>query len=338
MNRLDFLKAYIPNSILRFVLYILFAPIVLGIIFAVTPFVIGGLVIYLAYKNISDEKIKWTVITIVTVSLIVSTSLFTKNIQENSNSNNNVPTNLESKNNNFPESENKETTFQGNQTQNNTQEQPQETFLVTRVVDGDTIEIEGGKRVRYIGIDTPETVDPNRPTGCYGKEASNKNSELVLNKKVRLVKDVSDTDRYGRLLRYVYIDNTFVNDYLVKEGYAKASTYAPDVKFSEQFAASEREARENKRGLWGSACELSIAPTVTPSTIAPAPTVAPSPVVQYNSTYSGGTSNSGSGVVKKSSTGICHAPGTTYYNKTKNFTSYETVEDCLNSGGRLPKK
>ena len=67
----------------------------------------------------------------------------------------------------------------------------------------------------------------------------------------------------GCVLRYVYIDDTFVNDYLVKEGYAKASTYAPDVKFSEQFAASEREARENKRGLWGSACEVSVAPTVT---------------------------------------------------------------------------
>jgi len=81
MNRLDFLKSYIPNSILRFFLYILFAPIVLGIIFALIPFIIGGLVIYLAYKNISDEKIKWTVITIVTISLIVSTSLFTKNIK-----------------------------------------------------------------------------------------------------------------------------------------------------------------------------------------------------------------------------------------------------------------
>jgi len=161
---------------------------------------------------------------------------------------------------------------------------------------------------------------------------------LVLNKKVRLVKDVSDTDRYGRLLRYVYVDDTFVNDYLVKEGYAKASTYAPDVKFSGQFAASEREARENKRGLWGSACEISVAPVVTPSITATAPVVAPAPVIQKESTYSGGSSNSGSGIVKKSTTGICHAPGTTYYNKTKNYTAYETVEDCLNSGGRLPKR
>ena len=89
------------------------------------------------------------------------------------------------------------------------------TYLVTKVIDGDTIQIEGGQKVRYIGIDTPETVDPTRPDGCFGKEASEKNKNLVLGKKVRLEKDVSLTDRYGRLLRYVYVDELFVNDALV---------------------------------------------------------------------------------------------------------------------------
>jgi micrococcal nuclease len=201
----------------------------------------------------------------------------------------------------------------------------QETFLVTKVIDGDTIEIEGGKRVRYIGIDTPETVDPNRPVGCFGKEASSKNSELVLNKRVKLVKDVSETDRYGRLLRYVYIDDIFVNDYLVVEGYAKASTYAPDVKYSEQFVNSERNAREEKKGLWGGACDIKPqTSSFTPNYVAPS--VAPAPAIGGEETT----------VVKKSSTGICHAPGTTYYSKTKNFTPYDTVQDCLDSGGRMP--
>lgn len=82
----------------------------------------------------------------------------------------------------------------------------QRTFpKVVRVIDGDTIEIEGGDRVRYIGIDTPETVDPRKPVQCYGQEASNKNKELVEGKTVELEKDVSETDKYGRLLRYVWL-------------------------------------------------------------------------------------------------------------------------------------
>lgn len=93
-------------------------------------------------------------------------------------------------------------------------------LLVTRVIDGDTIELENGKRVRYLGINTPESVDPRKPVECFGKEASFKNKELVLNKKVVLEKDISEIDKYGRLLRYVYVDNIFVNLELIKQGYA----------------------------------------------------------------------------------------------------------------------
>src|SRR4030042_2567140 len=83
-----------------------------------------------------------------------------------------------------------------------------EGILVTRVIDGDTIEIEGGQKVRYIGIDTPEKVDPRPSVQCYGKEAAAKNKELVEGKRVRLEKDVSETDKYGRLLRYVFVGDT----------------------------------------------------------------------------------------------------------------------------------
>ncbi|MFZ1735991.1 MAG: thermonuclease family protein [Candidatus Moraniibacteriota bacterium] len=121
---------------------------------------------------------------------------------------------------------------------------------ISRVVDGDTVELESGQKVRYIGIDTPETVDPRRPVGCFGKEASDKNKELVDGKDVRLVKDVSETDKYGRLLRYVYAGDLFVNEYLVREGYAKASSYPPDVKYRDLFREAEADARINKRGLW----------------------------------------------------------------------------------------
>jgi len=133
---------------------------------------------------------------------------------------------------------------------------------VVRVVDGDTLEVEmGGRRytVRHIGIDAPETVDPRRPAMCYGQEASRRHRQLVEGKTVLLEKDVSETDRYGRLLRYVWADGVFVNAALVQEGYARAYTVPPDVKHAELFRRLEREARETGRGLWG-ACPAFGAP------------------------------------------------------------------------------
>lgn len=131
-----------------------------------------------------------------------------------------------------------------------------ERVLVTKVVDGDTIKLENGNTVRLIGIDTPETKDPRRPVGCFGKEASNKMKSLVEDNEVILQKDVSETDKYKRLLRYVYLPLEdggvlFVNDYMVREGYAKVLTYPPDVKFNEQLREAEVQAREGGRGLWG---------------------------------------------------------------------------------------
>ena len=124
--------------------------------------------------------------------------------------------------------------------------------IVTRVVDGDTIEIEGGKKVRYIGIDTPETSHPSKPVECYGKEATDKNRELVEGKMVVLEKDISETDRYGRLLRYVWVNGEMVNELLVRQGFAQVSTYPPDVKYQQLFLEGERIAREEMLGFWGS--------------------------------------------------------------------------------------
>lgn len=132
-------------------------------------------------------------------------------------------------------------------------------ILVTHIVDGDTIEIATGKKVRYIGVDTPETKDPKKAKQCFGEEASQKNKELVEGKEIGMVKDISETDRYGRLLRYVYVTDPtasppatiFVNEYLVKEGYAYAATFPPDVKYSEHFRKLQDEAMRQKKGLWG---------------------------------------------------------------------------------------
>lgn len=139
-----------------------------------------------------------------------------------------------------------------------------ETAVVKRVIDGDTIELSDGRKVRYVGIDTPETVDPRRPVGCFGKEASAKNKELVGGKSVELEKDISEIDKYGRLLRYVYVETetgrVMVNQLLVEEGYAMSSTFPPDVKYQEQFISAEQDARKAERGLW-SACSSTPTPT-----------------------------------------------------------------------------
>lgn len=137
-------------------------------------------------------------------------------------------------------------------------------FKVVKVVDGDTIKLENGEAVRYIGIDTPETVHPSKPIQCFGKEASDKNKELVEGKVVKLEKDITDRDKYGRLLFYVWVGDLFVNDYLVRQGYAYAYTYPPDVKYNEQFVQAQREAKENSRGLWAGCLEQEVVGETSP--------------------------------------------------------------------------
>ncbi|MFC2003002.1 thermonuclease family protein, partial [Chloroflexota bacterium] len=118
---------------------------------------------------------------------------------------------------------------------------------VIEVIDGDTITVEGGYRVRYIGIDTPE-IHPQPE--AYGIEAWQANRRLVEGKIVRLERDVSETDKYGRLLRYVYVDSGFVNAELVSEGLACAKTYPPDTKYQDLLKEIEAEARHAGRGMW----------------------------------------------------------------------------------------
>jgi len=129
---------------------------------------------------------------------------------------------------------------------------------VVRVTDGDTIRVAVGgrlERVRYIGIDTPESVKPDTPVQCYAHRAAAENARLVSGRRVRLVLDVESRDRFGRLLAYVYRlpDGRFVNDALVRGGYARTLTIPPNVRFAARFAALARQARRAGRGLW-SAC------------------------------------------------------------------------------------
>ncbi len=143
-----------------------------------------------------------------------------------------------------------------------------EDATVEEVVDGDTIVVAGGTRVRLIGVDTPETKDPRTAVQCFGAQAHAFTAGLLPEgTAVRLVHDVERRDRYQRTLAYVYraSDGLFVNATLVAEGYAQAATYPPNVAHAEELTALARAAREEGRGLW-SACgdEASTAPPVTP--------------------------------------------------------------------------
>ena len=122
-----------------------------------------------------------------------------------------------------------------------------DTTTATRVIDGDTIEIGTGQRVRYIGIDTPEVYPVAE---AFGMEAWEANRRLVEGKKVRLERDVSDTDKYGRLLRYVYVDDLLINAELVRLGLARAKAYPPDTAHQGLLEQLEKEAREAGLGMW----------------------------------------------------------------------------------------
>lgn len=118
------------------------------------------------------------------------------------------------------------------------------TYKVTNVVDGDTLDLSTGEKVRLLGIDAPEA---NQPGGDIARAFLEK---LVLNKEVVLKKDVTDKDKYGRLLRFVYVGDTFVNAEMIKRGYAIPRFYPPDERYKEQFEKLRDEAEKNKRGLW----------------------------------------------------------------------------------------
>ncbi len=219
----------------------------------------------------------------------------------------------------------------------NTQEQKEvvveKLYKVETVVDGDTIKVDmDGKSetLRLIGIDTPETVDPRKPVQCFGEEASKKAKETLTGKTVRLEADPTqgERDKYQRLLRYVYLeDGISFNKWMIDEGYAHEYTYQSNpYKYQADFKDAERSARENKKGLWNET-------TCNGDTTVAAALVTAGVVSSLVS-----ESDSNSLPVKKSTSSICHAPGTTYYAKTKNFVPYNTVDECLNSGGRLPKK
>lgn len=225
------------------------------------------------------------------------------------------------------------------------------TYQVLKVVDGDTIHISyNGKdeKVRFIGLDTPETKDPRKPIQCFGREASAKMTELVENKKVRLEFDRTqgERDKYGRLLAFVYSeDNKNLAYEMIRQGYGNEYTYNSNpYKYQNEFKEAARKAREENKGLWAEntcagdttkpADMSATKPQPTPvSNSTPRPRTAPAPVAptpqqqqsQGACVIKGNISRNGK---------IYHMPGQKYYNKTNPEAIFCSEAEAQSAGFR----
>jgi len=208
-------------------------------------------------------------------------------------------------------------------------------FLVSSVVDGDTVKVNIGGTVetlRLIGIDTPETVDPRKPVQCFGVEASNKAKELLTGKSVRLEADSTQGERdiYGRLLRYVFLgDGRNFNKLMIEQGYAYEYTYNTPYKYQTEFKQAESYARTNKLGLWADDTCAGVA----------------TPVSADSGTNTNTSADAPEGCVIKgniSTEKIYHLPGCDSYEKTVIDESagerwFCTEEEALAAGWRKAK-
>lgn len=208
----------------------------------------------------------------------------------------------------------------------------QKTFEVVKVVDGDTIDVSINstvKRIRLIGINTPETVDPRKLVECFGVEASNKAKLLLSGKKVILENDSSqgEKDKYGRLLRYVFLeDGTNFNLTMIKEGYAYEYTYNLPYKYQAEFKKAQKEAETTKAGLWSSTCNGKNTPVI----------ISPTNTIQTNGSSGSCTIK---GNINSKREKIYHTIGCGSYNKTMINKSqgerwFCSEEEAVNAGWR----
>lgn len=246
-------------------------PIVLIISFAFLPFVIAAILAWFVHKKVSNKKFRYAAFAVIILFTLFFGSAWVFAMTSSNTPKQQVENKKEQTDRNSPqatkpvEPSTPPSGFKAQPAPNNSNIVLAQ---VIRVVDGDTIEVDLGggnkKKIRYIGIDTPETVDPRKGVQCFGKEASAKNQELVGNNIVGLEKDVSETDKYGRLLRYVYKGDLLVNEILVAEGYAHSSSYPPDIKYQDKFRLAEQKARTSNLGLWN-LCSATPVPNSNPA-------------------------------------------------------------------------
>ena len=206
------------------------------------------------------------------------------------------------------------------------------TYQVLKVMDGDTIHISyNGKdeKVRFVGLDTPETKDPRKPIQCFGREATAKMTELAENKKVRLEFDKTqgERDKYGRILAFVYgEDNKNLAYEMIRQGYGNEYTYNSNpYKYQNEFKEAARKAREENKGLWA---ESTCAGDATKPADSPAPAPQPQQQAQGACVIKGNIGKNGK---------IYHLPGQKYYDKTNPEAIFCSEEEAQNAGFRRSK-
>ena len=202
-----------------------------------------------------------------------------------------------------------------------------EEAVVERVIDGDTFVTREGSRVRLIGVNAPEisgTVEP------FGEEAANYAKRMLTGRTVWMFRDVSETDRYGRLLRFVFIpgDRVMFNERLVLEGYANAATYPPDVSLADRFREAERKARKAEAGLWGDGAAQAAdgeaaAGGASGDSGGERSDACPSPDIKGN--------------INSRGEKIYHVPGSRYYDRTIAEVWFCTAQEAEAAGFRAPK-
>lgn len=240
---------------------------------------------------------------------------------------------------------------------------------VSRVVDGDTVELEGGDRVRMIGVNTPETVKPGEPEQPYGKQASDFTKSQIQGKRLFLETDVQEKDQYGRILGYLYtqepknqdeLEKYMFNAILLREGYAQLMTIQPNSKYADTFVKFQRQAREGNKGLWA----LGIYKDASTSTNdvfvqgkAPGKqttAAANSPSTPTSSSSNAPASSAAQTAAPQSQAGcakpmikgnhsssgelIYHVPGGAYYDRTKAEEMFCTEAEAQAAGYRASKR
>jgi micrococcal nuclease len=189
-------------------------------------------------------------------------------------------------------------------------------YQVVKVIDGDTIKVSingNEENIRFLLIDTPETVHPNKPVQPYGPEASAFVKNLIEGKKVRLELDVSERDKYGRILAYVYTsDGKMINELLLLEGLARvAYVYAPNTKYVDRFYAIQKQAQKQGKGIWS--------------------------IEDYNKQEQKSDGCLIKGNINSKGEKIYHLPGGRYYDQTKAEKMFCNEKDAVKAGFRKSK-
>ena len=250
------------------------------------PFTVGGLIVFQVNKRIKLRRLRLGLIIVVSIAGILFGSVWTWALFSGSSpvtvtekvAEENIildpsPTESVSPNNRESDASPQGTTNSNPKvsTKSTPSSSSAPTYQVVKVVDGDTLDLSiNGKteRIRLIGINTPETVDPRKPVECFGIEASNKAKATLSGKYVSLEKDASqgDRDKYGRLLGYIFLDDgTNFNKMMIQQGYAYEYTHGTPYRYQVEFKKAQQEAQVAKAGLWASdVCDGNLSPTPAP--------------------------------------------------------------------------